>query len=203
MSESENAFQFDLSPGQPWHQHPRFHRYWQHYYSVRDWYYNYWFTPYTLPALQTQPYLSYPFNLPNHLHHNTFDGYHDNSQPWSSRSGQQGFLNQPSTAQGSFLQTTCGPNEQSEESSETTTEEDVDEGDNFEMEVSHEMKEFFAKSEKHRKERNKENAFVAPRILYGKDAAVIHGMETALQLQFDRNCDKKQPKIWPTIPLKF
>ncbi|XP_071965397.1 uncharacterized protein [Antedon mediterranea] len=37
--------------------------------------------------------------------------------------------------------------------------------------------------------------------LYGKNAAMIHGMETALQLQFDRACDKKQPSHWPIIPL--
>lgn len=39
--------------------------------------------------------------------------------------------------------------------------------------------------------------------LYGEDAAKIQGMETAMQLTFDRNCDKKQPKYWPVIPLKL
>jgi len=39
--------------------------------------------------------------------------------------------------------------------------------------------------------------------LYGTSAAKIQGMETAMQLTFDRNCDRKQPKSWPVIPLKL
>ncbi|KAL4230510.1 Gemini of Cajal bodies-associated protein 8 [Mactra antiquata] len=40
------------------------------------------------------------------------------------------------------------------------------------------------------------------KLLYGKNAAMIHGMETALQMTFDRNMDVKQPKIWPNMPLR-
>lgn len=40
------------------------------------------------------------------------------------------------------------------------------------------------------------------RLLYGKGAAMIHGMETALQMNFDRNLDVKQPKLWPNMPFK-
>ncbi|XP_036397019.1 gem-associated protein 8 [Megalops cyprinoides] len=39
--------------------------------------------------------------------------------------------------------------------------------------------------------------------LYGENAAKIMGMETAMQLNFDRNCDRKQPRYWPVIPLKL
>ena len=39
------------------------------------------------------------------------------------------------------------------------------------------------------------------KLLYGKGAAMIHGMETAMQLTYDRNCDLKQPKMWPNMPL--
>lgn len=39
--------------------------------------------------------------------------------------------------------------------------------------------------------------------LYGKDAAKMLAMETAMQLTFDSNCDRKQPKYWPVIPLKL
>jgi len=39
--------------------------------------------------------------------------------------------------------------------------------------------------------------------LYGKDSAKILAMEAAMQLTFDRNCDLKQPKYWPVIPLKL
>ena len=41
------------------------------------------------------------------------------------------------------------------------------------------------------------------RMLYGKDAAMIHGMETAMQLTFDRNCDIQQPKHWPNLPINI
>ncbi|XP_072170915.1 gem-associated protein 8-like [Diadema setosum] len=41
------------------------------------------------------------------------------------------------------------------------------------------------------------------KMLYGKDSPAIHGMETAIQMQFDRNCDKKQPSFWPSVPLKM
>ncbi|XP_076351875.1 uncharacterized protein F10E9.5-like [Tachypleus tridentatus] len=39
--------------------------------------------------------------------------------------------------------------------------------------------------------------------LYGKAVPTIHGMETAMQLSFDRFCDIKCPKLWPNIPLKM
>ena len=39
--------------------------------------------------------------------------------------------------------------------------------------------------------------------LYGSNAARIHAMETAIQLNFNRNCDRKQPKLWPNMPLNM
>jgi len=41
------------------------------------------------------------------------------------------------------------------------------------------------------------------KLLYGKDAQMIHGMETAMQLNFEQNCDIKQPQFWPNLPLQF
>ncbi|XP_039195740.1 gem-associated protein 8 [Crotalus tigris] len=41
------------------------------------------------------------------------------------------------------------------------------------------------------------------RKLYGKGANKIQAMETIMQLNFDRNCDTKQPKYWPIISLKL
>jgi len=41
------------------------------------------------------------------------------------------------------------------------------------------------------------------KVLYGSDSAMIHRMETALQLTFDRITDKCQPKLWPNMPLKI
>lgn len=39
--------------------------------------------------------------------------------------------------------------------------------------------------------------------LYGANASRIQAMETAIQLNFHRNCDKRQPKLWPNMPLKM
>jgi len=41
------------------------------------------------------------------------------------------------------------------------------------------------------------------RELYGSGAAMIHGMETAMQLSFDRNTDRHKPRPWPALPLNI
>ncbi|XP_038063391.1 gem-associated protein 8-like [Patiria miniata] len=41
------------------------------------------------------------------------------------------------------------------------------------------------------------------KVLYGKHTARIHSMETAMQMQFDRNCDRLQPAFWPIVALKM
>lgn len=107
------------------------------------------------------------------------------------------------------------------------------------MEISEELRQYFAQTERHREELKKQQQLeaeqqdgyvpadqdlhgvswrssVAPpserpgerraaemKKLYGKDAAKISAMEAAMQLTFDRNCDLKQPKYWPVIPLKL
>lgn len=52
-------------------------------------------------------------------------------------------------------------------------------------------------------ERPGERRMAEMKKLYGAEADKIQAMEAALQLIFDRNCDKKQPKYWPIIPLKL
>ncbi|XP_059183948.1 gem-associated protein 8 isoform X2 [Centropristis striata] len=107
------------------------------------------------------------------------------------------------------------------------------------MEISEELRQYFAQTEKHREELKKQQqleaeqheSYVADdqdlraaswrnntappserpgerrgaemKKLYGEDAAKIMAMEAAMQLSFDRNCDMKQPKYWPVIPLKL
>ncbi|XP_054163206.1 gem-associated protein 8-like [Oppia nitens] len=39
--------------------------------------------------------------------------------------------------------------------------------------------------------------------LYGEDYNMIQGMETAIQLNFDRLCDIHQPKLWPIMPIRM
>ncbi|XP_070786896.1 gem-associated protein 8 [Enoplosus armatus] len=107
------------------------------------------------------------------------------------------------------------------------------------MEISEELRQYFAQTEKHREELKKQQQMEAEeheryvpadqdlhvvswrssaappferpgerrgaemKKLYGEDSAKILAMETAMQLTFDRNCDLKQPKYWPVIPLKL
>ncbi|XP_040389177.1 gem-associated protein 8 isoform X1 [Cygnus olor] len=106
------------------------------------------------------------------------------------------------------------------------------------MEITEELRQFFAQTERHREELRRQQQLEAEQQemyveadqdlhrstrrsveppterpgerrmaemekLYGAEAAKILAMETAMQLIFDRNCDKKQPKYWPIIPLKL
>ncbi|XP_070711898.1 gem-associated protein 8 [Pempheris klunzingeri] len=107
------------------------------------------------------------------------------------------------------------------------------------MEISEELRQYFAQTERHREELKKQQQMEAEqqdsyvpadqdlhavswqsraappterpgerrgaemKKLYGKDSAKIMAMEAAMQLTFDRNCDLKQPKYWPVIPLKL
>ncbi|XP_034465056.1 gem-associated protein 8 [Hippoglossus hippoglossus] len=107
------------------------------------------------------------------------------------------------------------------------------------MEISEELRQYFAQTERHREELKKQQQMEAEeqdsyvpadrdlraaswrstaappferpgerrgaemKKLFGEDAAKILAMEAAMQLTFDRNCDLKQPKYWPVIPLKL
>ncbi|NXE00914.1 GEMI8 protein, partial [Chaetorhynchus papuensis] len=104
------------------------------------------------------------------------------------------------------------------------------------MEITEELRQFFAETERHREELRRQQELEAEdpyveadqdlhrrversveppterpgerrmaemKRLYGAEAAKIQAMEAAMQLIFDRNCDKKQPKYWPIIPLKL
>ncbi|KAM9836292.1 gem-associated protein 8 isoform 2-T2 [Aulostomus maculatus] len=107
------------------------------------------------------------------------------------------------------------------------------------MEISEELRQYFAQTEKHREELKKQQQMEAEqqdsyvladqdlhsiswrgsaappsqrpgerrgaemKKLYGQDAGKIQAMEAAMQLTFDRNCDRKQPKYWPVIPLRL
>ncbi|XP_062371104.1 gem-associated protein 8 [Cinclus cinclus] len=104
------------------------------------------------------------------------------------------------------------------------------------MEITEELRQFFAETERHREELRRQQQLEAEdpyveadqdlhrrversveppterpgerrmaemKKLYGAEAAKIQAMEAAMQLIFDRNCDRKQPKFWPIIPLKL
>lgn len=117
-------------------------------------------------------------------------------------------------------------------------EEEEEECDLSDMEITEELRRYFATTEKHREERRRQRQLDAARLedyvnadhdlcynthrsaeppterpgarrqaemklLYGESAAKIQAMEAAMQLSFDKHCDRKLPKYWPVIPLKF
>ncbi|NXX82699.1 GEMI8 protein, partial [Urocolius indicus] len=120
-----------------------------------------------------------------------------------------------------------------EEDSESEGEIEYDLSD---MEITEELRQFFAETERHREELRRQQQLEAEqqyveadqdlhkrmersvqppterpgerrmaemKKLYGAEAEKIQAMEAAMQLNFDRNCDKKQPKYWPIIPLNL
>ncbi|XP_060888860.1 gem-associated protein 8 [Labrus mixtus] len=137
-----------------------------------------------------------------------------------------------------------GSSEEEEEEEEDEEEEGSSSDSEIEcdvsnMEISEELRQYFAQTEKHKEELKKQQQLeaeqqgsyvpadqdlhsvswrgsAAPPLerpgerrgaemkkLYGEDSAKIMAMEAAMQLAFDRNCDRKQPKYWPVIPLKL
>ncbi|EGV98470.1 Gem-associated protein 8 [Cricetulus griseus] len=126
---------------------------------------------------------------------------------------------------------------QEEEEIESDSDNEV-ECDLSNMEITEELRQYFAETERHREERRRQQQLDAERLddyvnadhglyynhhrsveppsekpgerrqaemkrLYGDSAPKILAMEAAVQLSFDKYCDKKQPKYWPVIPLKF
>ncbi|XP_040840563.1 gem-associated protein 8 [Ochotona curzoniae] len=127
--------------------------------------------------------------------------------------------------------------EEEEEEEEEQEEEEEVECDLSNMEITEELRQFFATTEKHRAERRRQQQLDAARLddyvdadhdlyysrrsaeapaqrpgerrraemalLYGEAAARIQAMEAAVQLGFDKHCDRRRPKYWPVIPLRF
>lgn len=128
--------------------------------------------------------------------------------------------------------------DEADDAEESSSESEI-ECDVSNMEISEELRQYFAQTERHREELKKQQQMeaeqqgsyvpadqdlhsfslrssVAPPLerpgerrtaemkkLYGGDVAKIMAMEAAMQLNFERNCDLKQPKYWPVIPLKL
>ncbi|KAL0617720.1 Gem-associated protein 8 [Plecturocebus cupreus] len=112
-----------------------------------------------------------------------------------------------------------------EEEMETESDAEI-ECDLSNMEITEELRQYFAETERHREERRRQQQLDAehlesyvnadhdlycniPRsveapaerrqakmkLLYGDSAAKIQAMEAAVQLNFDKHCDRKQPKV--------
>lgn len=71
------------------------------------------------------------------------------------------------------------------------------------VEADHDLHPSVGRSAQPPAEKPGERRLAEMKKLYGEGASKIQAMETTMQLSFDRNCDKKQPKYWPIIPLKL
>ncbi|KAL8190265.1 UNVERIFIED_CONTAM: Gem-associated protein 8 [Gekko kuhli] len=71
------------------------------------------------------------------------------------------------------------------------------------VEAGHDLHPSVGRSAQPPAEKPGERRLAEMKKLYGVGANKIQAMETTMQLSFDRNCDKKQPKYWPIIPLKL
>ncbi|XP_048053031.1 gem-associated protein 8 isoform X2 [Megalobrama amblycephala] len=211
--------------GEVWYAHPVYARYWQHYQQAINWHQRH--KRAYRKALEVgyfqALYSMYPPAMQRYS-----DWHADERWRNNHRDGATGREEKREN------EATDSDSEMEEESSD----ESQIECDVSNMDISEELRQYFAQTERHRQELKKQQQMEAEqhdsyvladqdlhrvswrsslppserpgerrtsemKKLYGKDAAKIQGMETAMQLTFDRNCDKKQPKYWPVIPLNL
>ncbi|XP_006742365.2 gem-associated protein 8 [Leptonychotes weddellii] len=224
---------------EPWSFHPVYARYWRHYHQAMAWMRShhgayrkavesYFSCPWSFPpaALPQSSYTNkaksprpsrdhVPASTDSHCGsaHSRRSGQHPPARPRERRAG-------PAT-------------EEAESESDGGVECDLSN-----MEITEELRQYFAETERHREERRRQQQLDAQRLddyvnadhdlyystrrsveppserpgerrkaemkrLYGDSAAKIQAMEAAVQLSFDKHCDRKRPKYWPVIPLKF
>ncbi|XP_002927497.2 gem-associated protein 8 [Ailuropoda melanoleuca] len=229
---------------EPWSFHPVYARYWRHYHQAMAWMRShhsayrkavesYFSCPWSFPpaALPQSSYTNKARSLrPSRDHLLASTDSHCGSSH-SRRSGQH-----PPARPGERR-----PREHRARPTEEEAESESDGGvecDLSNMEITEELRQYFAQTERHREERRRQQQLDAQRLddyvnadhdlyystrrsvdppserpgerrqaemkrLYGDSAAKIQAMEAAVQLSFDKHCDRKQPKYWPVIPLKF
>ncbi|NWU94586.1 GEMI8 protein, partial [Upupa epops] len=222
---------------EPWYCKQVYARYWKHYDQAMRWMHKHQ-QAYRKAMESYYQLQGHPSAASPHSHYSDGDGsdvFHTHRHSSSCRAqGRAPYRGRPqqytSAHQGSEDADRVSEMEEDSES------EDEIEYDLSNMEITEELREFFAQTERHREELRRqqqleaENQYVDAdqdlhrrtersvqppserpgerrmaemKKLYGAEAAKIQAMETALQLTFDRNCDKKQPKYWPIIPLKL
>ncbi|NXC43512.1 GEMI8 protein, partial [Penelope pileata] len=223
----------DMEETEPWYFHKVYARYWKHYDIAMRWMHRHReayrkamesFYPVPWPPSAASPssrYWDWDGDDPPCNHHHV--------SSYSPRGRAQQYTDaQPGRED-------ADRDSETEEDSESEEELEYDLSD---MEITEELRQFFAQTERHREElrmqqqleaeqqamyveadqdlyrstkrsveppaeRPGERRMAEMEKLYGDEAAKILAMETAMQLVFDRNCDKKQPKYWPIIPLKL
>ncbi|KAG8587160.1 hypothetical protein GDO81_005591 [Engystomops pustulosus] len=226
-----------LQASEPWYAGRVYSRYWKHYSQAMHWLYRHKRAYRMAVASMCYP----PWYLAGAFHNTRYtdwEGGESNRQSFYARPQKQAV--QPCRDR-PCLKVSCSKEEESEMEQEAASSDSDEEGiecDMSNMEITEELRQYFAETERHREElkrqqqledemheqyidaghdlhiptkkstqppteRPGERRRIEMKKLYGDDAAQIQGMETAMQLNFDRHCDKKQPKYWPIIPLKL
>ncbi|XP_026886822.2 LOW QUALITY PROTEIN: gem-associated protein 8 [Electrophorus electricus] len=221
------ASQWDMSA---WYAHPVYTRYWQHYQLAMSWHRRHWraYNKAWRAAYGPAPYPVFPAFVPamqtGILGRRVWKGQ-EHARGWGGREKR-------------VEEEEGDSNSEAENEESWSSEEGEIECDVSNMDISAELRQYFAQTEQHREELKRQHQIEAERQeayvpadqdlrrapprstlppterpgerrsaemkrLYGKDAARIQGMETAMQLTFDRNCDRKHPKYWPVIPLNL
>ncbi|XP_060568027.1 gem-associated protein 8-like [Ruditapes philippinarum] len=245
----------DIDFSKDWYNHKCFKSYWQHYNQVMSWCQKHTkvcdklrnksagrgTAPTSSWGPFSQPFYQNSFHMPSWNHPYNYNQYNSNKNTNVKRNSVS--PNSRNACRSSHRKRKNKHRKQKSASSSevTSCETQTETSEEFQMEISQDMIDFFAKTQAHRKERdearkaekddegvepehiNVENVKVtetraptveAPKerpgakrtaemkLLYGKGAPMIHGMETALQMTYDRNVDLKQPKTWPNMPLR-
>ncbi|XP_028935981.1 gem-associated protein 8 [Ornithorhynchus anatinus] len=221
--------------GEPWYSRPVYARFWQHYSQAMHWMHRHKIAYrkaiesfYSLPSHRPEP--------PPSGRYADWSGDDLPAPGWPRKSGHLHWSG-PRPDTGRDCQGTT------EEDRGSTTEEESESDGEIEcdlsnMEITEELRQYFAETERHREELRRQQQLEADsqdvyveadhdlhlptrrsvqppaerpgerrmaemKKLYGDSAAKILAMETAMQLNFDKGCDQKQPKYWPVIPLKL
>ncbi|KAM4602003.1 gem-associated protein 8-like isoform 2-T4 [Polymixia lowei] len=204
-----------------WFDNPMYSRYWQHYQDAMAWHQRHWH------AYRKAVEAAYGPGVCPHQYPSSSQRYAD----WHVGDNED---RSAGIVPAEEMDSEDGEDGDEESGSDSEIECDVSN-----MEITEELRQYFAQTEKHREELKKQQEMEAAqqdsyvpadrdmhrvswrgsgappserpgqrrgaemKKLYGEDAAKIQGMEAAMQLTFDRNCDRKQPKYWPVIPLRL
>ncbi|XP_069129706.1 gem-associated protein 8-like [Argopecten irradians] len=232
-----------------WYLQPCFMNYWKHYYHCQAWFNKHnsvtrnWSQPNIIGAYHTDGHLPWTGAAPTYKWPNSGNPSRENPYHIGARhrgkNRRRGNRRRNGRGQGrgSHPGHVSNGHASTENRGSTNEQASDSESEVFEMEITDDMVEFFAKSEQHKKERDAKKTekeeednrldlegakatksaptTAAPQerpgvrrtqemvLLYGKGAAMVHGMETAMQMSYDRNMDILQPKYWPNMPLKI
>ncbi|XP_053310993.1 gem-associated protein 8 [Spea bombifrons] len=222
---------------EPWYAGQMYSRYWKHYSQAMHWLYKHK-RAYRMAVASLCPPPWYPVDTFQNPRYADWEGREQSYRDIYPQPHKP--ATQPRRAR-PLLKVSESKEKESEmecEEEGTDSEEEEIECDVSNMEITEELRQYFAETERHREELKKQQQLEAEihgqyveadhdlhvstgrssqppserpgerrraemKKLYGEDAAKIQGMETAMQLSFDRHCDKKQPKYWPIIPLKL